>query len=97
MEKLILSEQDVINAICLFSADRKRMNPEEIEVELQYDDESYGFSAEVFFEGRNQILAHRDMIDAIRFYIQHEMGGNPYAGVELILDDEEGILAYINQ
>ncbi|WP_050615141.1 DUF2653 family protein [Bacillus testis] len=97
MEKLKLDEQDIINSICLFSANNKRMNPEDIEVELEYDDEKYGFSAEIYFAGRNQILSHRDMIEAMRYYIEHQLGGNPYAGIEFVLDDEEGIIAYINQ
>ena len=97
MEKLKISEQDIINAICLFMANKKRMAPEEIEVELMYDDETYGFSAEIFFNGRNQILAHRDMIEALRFWIQHQLNGNPYSGIELVLDDQEGIIAYVSQ
>jgi len=97
MEKLKVSEQEIINAICLFMADAKRMTPEEIEVELMFDDEAYGFSAEIFFQGRSQIIAHRDMIEALRFWIQHELHQNPYAGIEFILDDEEGIIAYVSQ
>ncbi len=97
MEKLKVSEQDIINAICLYMADSKQLSPEDIEVELMFDDEAYGFSAEVFFHGRSQIIAHRDMIEALRFWISHEMQGNPHAGIELVLDDEEGIIAFISR
>ena len=97
MEKLKLSEQDIINSICLQIADQKRLAPEEIDVELQYDDEGYGFSAEIFFNGRNQILAHRDLIEAIRFYISSQLNRNTYSGIELVLDDDEGIIAYVSQ
>ncbi|WP_019241940.1 MULTISPECIES: DUF2653 family protein [Bacillus] len=97
MEKLIIFEQDIIDSVCLYMADQKSMSPEEIEVELMYDDEAYGFSAEVYFNGRSQILAHRDLIEAIRFYISRELNGNPYSGIELVLDDDEGIIAYVNQ
>lgn len=97
MEKLKVSEQDIINAICLYMADSKDTLPEEIEVELMYDDEDYGFSAEVFFSGRNQIIAHRDMVEALRFWLSREMQGNTHAGIELVLDDDEGIIAYITQ
>lgn len=97
MEKIKISEQDVINSVCMYMADQKNMAPEEIEVELMFDDEAYGFSAEIFFNGRSQILAHRDLIEAIRFWITHELNGNPYSGIELVLDDQEGIIAYVNQ
>ena len=97
MAKLKISEQDIINAICLYMADSKRMAPEEIEVELMFDDEAYGFSAEVFFHGRSQIIAHKDMIEALRFWIKRSLDQNPYAGIELVLDDEEGIIAYVSQ
>ena len=97
MEKLIIPEQDIINAVCLYYADRKRISPEEVEVELMFDDEAYGFSAEIFFGGRNQILSHRDLIEVIRFWLEHQLNRNPYAGIELVLDDEEGIIARVQQ
>lgn len=96
MEQLKLSEQDVVDALCMYMADQKSASPDQIEAELMYDDEKYGFSAEIFFNGRSQIIAHRDMVDAIRFWNKIVHNGNPYAGVELVLDDEEGIIAYIN-
>ena len=96
MEKIKLSEQEIINAICWYVGDQKRMAPEETEVELKFDDEAYGFSAEIFFNGRNQILAHRDMIESIRFYVENQLNGNPYAGIKLELDDEEGIIAHVS-
>ncbi len=97
MEKLKISEQDIINAVCLHSADQKRMRPEEIEVELMFDDENYGFSAEIYFNGRNQIITHRDLIEAIRFWMKETLNLNPYMGIELKLDDQEGIIAFVNQ
>lgn len=97
MEKLKISEQDIINAVCLHSADQKSMRPEEIEVELMFDDENYGFSAEIYFNGRNQIITHRDLIEAIRFWMKETLNLNPYMGIELKLDEQEGIIAYVNQ
>ena len=43
MAPLIISEQDIINAICLFMSHEKRkkeFEADEIEVELIYDDEA---------------------------------------------------------
>ncbi len=34
MEKLIISEQDIINALCIYISRKKQVKPEEVEVEL---------------------------------------------------------------
>ncbi len=47
MEKLIIPEQDIINAICVYISRKKQIKPEEVVVELMYDDD-YGFSAEAY-------------------------------------------------
>ncbi|MBM7649188.1 hypothetical protein JOC78_002141 [Bacillus ectoiniformans] len=97
MEKLTASEQDLVNAICLYTADQKKISPEEVEVELIYDDEERDpFSAEVMIHGRKIEYNTRNIIEAVRFWLQSEMNRDPYSGIELILDDEEGIIASIN-
>ena len=55
MEKLIISEQDIINALCCILLVKKHVKPNEVEVELMYDDD-YGFSAETYVDGRKQVL-----------------------------------------
>ena len=45
METIKISEQDIINAMCLYIAEKKQVQPQEVEIELMYDDD-YGFSAE---------------------------------------------------
>ncbi|EIJ82282.1 hypothetical protein PB1_05110 [Bacillus methanolicus PB1] len=55
---LIITEQDIINAVCIYIAEKKQIKPQEVEVELMYDDD-YGFSAEVYVAGRNKYLLHR--------------------------------------
>ncbi|WNC14735.1 YxcD family protein [Brevibacillus brevis] len=95
MEKITISEQVLINAICLHVASKKQIQPQEVEVELMWDDE-YGFSAEVYALGRKQVFIEVNLIEAIRYYLETQMGRNPYsAGIELVLDEEEGILAYV--
>jgi hypothetical protein len=49
MGSLSISEQDIINALCVYISQKKQIKPEEVEVELMYDD-SYGFSAEALFD-----------------------------------------------
>ncbi|RLL44854.1 DUF2653 family protein [Oceanobacillus piezotolerans] len=94
MEKLIIPEQDIINALCVYIARKKDIKPEEVEVELQYDDDT-GFSAEVFWSGRQQVLVMSNLIEAIRMWLKEFLHRDPYAGIKLDLDDEEGIFAII--
>ncbi|MFC7392412.1 YxcD family protein [Scopulibacillus cellulosilyticus] len=95
MEKIMISEQDIINALCLFLADKKQISPEEVQVELLYDDD-YGFSAEAYVNDRKQVLITANIIEAIRFWLETETDIDPIqAGLELELDDEEGIIAYV--
>lgn len=95
MEKLIISEQDIINALCVYISRKKDVKPEEVEVELMYDDD-YGFSAEAYVNGRKQVLITVNMIEALRMWLEEYLNRDPYSGIELVLDDEEGIIAVIN-
>jgi hypothetical protein len=94
MEKLIISEQDIINALCVYIARKKQIKPEEVEVELMYDDD-YGFSAEVYVDDRKQVLITANLIEALRLWLDEFLNRDPYAGIELVLDDEEGIIAIV--
>ncbi|MFD1606901.1 YxcD family protein [Oceanobacillus luteolus] len=94
MEKLILPEQDIINALCVYVSRKKQIKPEEVEVELMFDDDT-GFSAEVFWNGRKQVLIMSNLIEAIRLWIEEYLNGDPFAGIKLELDDEQGIIALI--
>jgi hypothetical protein len=95
MEKLIISEQDIINSVCVYIAKKKQIHPEAVEVELMYDDD-YGFSAEVFVDDRKQVLITANLIEALRLWLDEYLGRDPYAPIKLHLDDNEGILAYID-
>ncbi|WP_100330253.1 YxcD family protein [Bacillus xiapuensis] len=95
MGKIKIAEQDIVNAICLHAASSKKISPEEVKVELMYDDE-YGYSAEIYWSGRKQILAAAHLIEALRFWIEAELNMDPYAArIDLVLDDEEGIIAFV--
>jgi hypothetical protein len=63
-----LSEQDIMNAICMHIGERKQIKPEFVQVQLLWD-EDLGFSAEVVAEGRNQILIEANMKEAIERYL----------------------------
>lgn len=95
MEKLVLSEQDIINALCVYISRKKQIKPQEVEIELMYDDD-YGYSAEAFASGRKQILITANIIEAIRLWLDEYLHRDPYAGIRLVLNDNEGIIAEIH-
>jgi hypothetical protein len=94
MERLVIPEQDIINAVCVYIARKKQVKPEEVEVELMFDDDT-GFSAEAFVDGRKQILITGNLIEALRLWVGEYLNRDPYAGIELVLDDEQGIIALV--
>ena len=95
MARLVISEQDIINAVCIYISRKKQVKPENVEVELMYDD-NYGFSAETVVEGRKRILIMANLIEALRIWLSEYMNDNPNAGIKLVLDDVEGIIAEVN-
>lgn len=95
MEKLIISEQDIINAVCVYISRKKQVKPEDVEVELMYDDD-YGFSAETYVDGRKQVLIAANLIEALRLWLDEFLNRDPFSGIKLVLDDEEGIIAIIS-
>ncbi|MBQ0138432.1 MAG: DUF2653 family protein [Kurthia sp.] len=96
MSEFILPEQDVINSICLFYAREKHILPEDVEVELLFEDDR-GFEAEVYANGAQTLYNEGNMISAVRLWIEEYHDLDPYAtGIRLELDDEQGIIAYIN-
>ncbi|GAA4860838.1 YxcD family protein [Paenibacillus vulneris] len=83
-----LSEQDIINAICVHFAERKQIQPNQVEVELMFDDD-YGFSAEVFSEGRSQIIIAANILEAIERYLLTQMNIRVFRDqIQLKLEDE---------
>ncbi|MEX2461311.1 MAG: DUF2653 family protein [Paenibacillaceae bacterium] len=63
-----LTEQDIMNAICMHIGERKQIKPEFVQVQLMWD-EDLGFSAEVLAEGRSQILIEASILEAIERYL----------------------------
>lgn len=95
MGQIKISEQDIVNALCLHIAHKRQISPQEVEIELMYDDD-YGFSAEAYVNDRKQVLITANIIEALRFWLENEMNIDPFsAAIELLLDDNEGIIAHI--
>lgn len=95
MEKTAIYEQDIINAICIFFADKFYVQPEDVSVELLYDDDS-GFSAEVEMNDRIHKLEEIKLIEALRHWLNEEHGLDPMSvGLELEIHEQDGIIAYV--
>jgi hypothetical protein len=83
-----LSEQEIINAICLNMAERKRLKPTDIEVEMMWD-EDLGFSAEISAEGRSQMLIQANLLEAIEQYLLNQYQMRVFRDqIQLVLEDE---------
>jgi len=100
MEQLMLDEQEVINALCTYHARQKNLIPEDVTIELMYDDhdgrEPEEFGAEA--EADNQVVLYQkgDMIQAIRNWVNFEYNIDPYAAiVKLQFNEQQGIYATV--
>lgn len=83
-----LSEQEIINAICLHMAERKQVSPEQVSVNLAWD-ENLGFSAEVTIAGRQQYLVEANMLEALERYMFSHYNQRVFRSeLELDIDDE---------
>ncbi|MFB5675660.1 YxcD family protein [Paenibacillus terreus] len=85
---MVLSMDEIINAVCLHMAARKDVKPTEVTVELLWDEET-GYSAEVWVQERSQYLVESNIIEAILRYVHSEHGIRAYReDVTLELDEE---------
>ena len=88
-----LDQQEIINAICLHMAERKQVNPTDVEVELLWD-EDLGFSSEVVIAGRSQFLVEANMLEAIEAYLFKEHKQRVFKN-QIHLDVEDEMFADI--
>lgn len=88
-----LDEQDIINAVCLNMSVRKQLEPADIEVVLHWDEE-LGYSAEVFWGERSQVLIEANLLEAIEQFMFTQMGERVFRN-QIKLDLEDEIVAYI--
>ena len=97
MGAVIVSEQDIINAICLFMSHEKQVEPDEVEVELIYDDEAdMMFSAEAYVNGHQHILPTPKIVGALRLWIDLHLDMDAIsAGIQLEFNETDGIFATV--
>lgn len=95
MEKIVLSEDNIINAMCVYHARQLNVMPENVEIELCFDDDE-GYYVEAYYNGRKDIYRVANMLAAIRVYLQEELNIDPYAAsIQLQIDDEQGMIAIV--
>ncbi|KGR90307.1 hypothetical protein CD30_12095 [Ureibacillus massiliensis 4400831 = CIP 108448 = CCUG 49529] len=95
MEKITLSEQEIVNALCIFHGKFRNVDPNNVQIELMYDDET-GFSAEAEVNGQIDHYNTSNFIAALRLYIDEQLHRDAM-GARILLDlhDDEGIIANI--
>ncbi|HEX6593798.1 MAG TPA: DUF2653 family protein [Bacillota bacterium] len=97
MGQFVISEQDIVNALCMDVSRKHNVQPEEVTVELIYDDEAQPpFSAEATIDRLTFDVQMSDIIAALRLWIDDILNEDPYAGIQLKLDDDEGVIAVVH-
>lgn len=85
---ITLSEAELVNAICLHMAERRGIRPENVRVELVFDEEQ-GFSAELHVEGRDIVWIEANMAEAVSRYMLNQYGKHAYRDdIVFRLEDE---------
>lgn len=92
MTKIIIPEEDIVLAICMYIAEEQNIAADDVQVELFYDDYT-GFSAEAITSSGKQELITKQIITALRQWIKENLHADPYAGLKLDLDKRNGIFA----
>lgn len=88
MSRIVLSMDEIINAICIHIAQRNDIQPTEVQVELSWEEEA-GYSAEIWAKARSQFMSESQMIEAIIRYVQFEYQARVFRqDVQLDIDEE---------
>lgn len=98
MEKLTLSEDQLIDAVCYFHARFKNVDVTTVEVELGFDDEEggEGYTADAYIGSEVTHYATTHFIATIRNYIKEHLNRDAMsARIQLDIDDEAGMIAHL--
>lgn len=83
-----ITEDEIINAVCLNIADRRGVQPTDVVVQLSYEDD-YGFTAEIWVNGRSQYLIEANLLEAIEQYMYTQYNMRVYrSNIKLDVEDE---------
>lgn len=93
--ELIFNEQDLVDSICVYTAEQEYTNPENIQVDLVFHPTA-GFSATASAPAGTRKLNEQDVIDAITVYLRDYHNFNPdLLFVDLQFKQKEQITASI--
>lgn len=86
---------EIINAICLHTAERTGVRPTDVTVELSWD-EDLGYTGEVWVNGRSRYLVEANIIESIIQYLYKEHGIRAF-NEDITLELDEEITARVQQ
>lgn len=79
---------EIINAVCIHMAERRGVNATDVEVQLSWEEE-YGFTAEVWVNGRSQYLLEANLLEAIEQYMYKQYNRRTFrSDIKLDADEE---------
>ena len=84
---------EIINAVCLNVAERRGVQPTDVEVQLSWE-EQYGFTAEIWVQGRSQYLLESNILEAIEQYMYKQYNRRVFRS-NITLDADEDFWADI--
>ena len=94
MEELTLQEEYLIDAVCLFHAKFKSVEPSAVEVELGYEDD-LGYFADAYIGSDVTHYASAQFLTAIRLFIDQQLNRDSMsARIQFDIDDS-GMVAHI--
>lgn len=86
-----IETDEIINAVCYHTAQRRGLQPTDVEVQLSWDEE-YGYTAEMWVQGRSQYLIEANLLEAIEQYMHNHHNIRAFrSDITLGLDEEAGI------
>ncbi|MBW4838156.1 MAG: YxcD family protein [Paenibacillaceae bacterium] len=85
---MILGMDEIINAICLHTAERTSVRPTDVTVELSWDEDT-GYTGEVWVNGRSRYIIESNIMEAIMVYVHREYGMRVFReDIRLVLEEE---------
>jgi len=93
--EVLFNEQDIVDSVCIYIALKERIEPEQIEVDLELHP-SLGITASTLALGRTARLHEQDIIDAVAVYLQdyHQFVAD-HLQVNLSFSEKDGFTASI--
>ena len=85
---MIVTMDEIVNAICLHMAERKHISPEEVQVELRWEEHT-GYTGKVWIQGQSQYIIEANIKEAIIRFLDKSYHIRVYPeDIQLQLDEE---------